>query len=173
MPEKSKKKNLVIFGSSRSDGETMQLYKRIFEKVDHKFYDLKALNIQPFDYEYKNKSDDFEKIARDMTQYDNIILATPVYWYTMSSYMKVFIDRLSDLITIHKDLGRKLKNKRVYVITTYGATLPVGFEEPFRQTCIYMDMEYVSCLYYYTGKHGNMALHNEDRIKRFRKMLEV
>lgn len=163
----SKKKHLVIFGSARSNGETMQIYKQIFKGIEHKFYDLKALNIKHFDYEYRNKGDAFKKIAQDMVEYENIILVTPVYWYTMSSYMKVFVDRISDLITVHKDLGRKLKNKKMYVISTYGATIPVAFEEPFRQTCIYMEMEYVGCLYYYTGKHGNMALHNEDRVKRF------
>lgn len=168
----TKKKNLVIFGSARSDGETMQLYKKVFKDINHKFYDLKDLNVKHFDYEYRNKKDAFKKIAEDMVEYENIILATPVYWYTMSSYMKVFIDRISDLITAYKELGRGLKNKKMYVLATYGATIPIAFEEPFRQTCIYMDMEYVGCLYYYTGKHGNMATHNEDRVARFSKMLE-
>lgn len=166
------KKNLVILGSSRSDGETKALYEKVFNGLSNKLYDLKELNISFFDYQYQNADDDFQKVAQDMTEHDNIILATPVYWYTMSAQLKVFIDRFSDLITTRKDIGRALKSKKLFVMTTYGATVPIGFEEPFRQTCIYLDIEYVGCLYYYTGKHANMAAHNNKRIERFVRMLK-
>ena len=165
-------KYLVILGSSRSDGETKAVYKKVFDGLKHKFYDLAELNIGFFDYHYSNQEDDFLKLAENMCEYDNIILATPVYWYTMSAHMKVFIDRISDLITIRKDLGRKLKGKKIYVLTSYGATMPIAFEEPFRQTCIYMEMEYIGCLYYYTGKHGNLALYNDTRVENFIKLLK-
>lgn len=167
-----KGKYLVILGSSRSDGETKEVYQKVFKDIKHKYYDIAELDLNFFDYDYKNQDDDFLKIAEEMGEYENIILATPVYWYTMSAQMKIFIDRISDLITIRKDLGRKLKGKKLYLLSSYGATMPIAFEEPFRQTCIYMEMEYVGCLYYYTGKHGNIALHNEERIKNFIKLLK-
>ncbi len=45
-------------------------------------------------------------------KYDVLIFATPVYWYSMSGIMKVFFDRITDLLTIKKDIGRKLKGKK-------------------------------------------------------------
>ncbi len=167
------KKFIVIMGSSRGDGDTMQLYKYVFADINHKFINLAEHKISFFDYNFAYEADDdFIKIAEEMIEYENIVFATPVYWYTMSAHLKVFFDRLSDLITIRKDLGRKLKNKRVFIITAYGATMPIGFEEAFRQTCVYLEMEYVTCLYYYTGKHGNMAAFNSERVVRFKKALD-
>ncbi|MCP4458779.1 MAG: NAD(P)H-dependent oxidoreductase [Cytophagales bacterium] len=39
-------------------------------------------------------------------------MATPVYWYSMSGIMKVFLDRIYDVLTIEKELGRKLHGKK-------------------------------------------------------------
>jgi len=76
------------------------------------------------------------------------ILATPVYWYTMSAQMKVFIDRLTDLITLRKDLGRMLHGKSLAVIASGSdACLPEGFEFPFRLTCEYLRMKYIEAHY--------------------------
>lgn len=168
------KKFIVILGSSRNDGDTHKLYTKVFKGIEHEFINLNFLNIGYFNYDFNYKPDDqFISLAEQLTEFPNIVLATPVYWYTMSSQMKTFFDRLSDLITIRKDIGRKLKGKRVFVLSTYGATMPIGFEETFRQTCIYLEMEYGSCLYYYTGKHSNMAAFNDERTERFIEQLHV
>ena len=55
--------------------------------------------------------------------------------------MKTFIDRLSDLISIRKDLGRKLKDKRIFVIASFNTSVPKGFEEQFSQTCEYLGIK--------------------------------
>lgn len=47
-----------------------------------------------------------------LDKYETLILATPVYWYSMSGIMKVFFDRLTDLLTIEKEFGRKLRGKK-------------------------------------------------------------
>lgn len=168
------KKFIVILGSSRDDGDTYKLYAKVLKGIKHEFINLNLLNLGYFNYNFDYKTNDqFIKLAETLTEFPNIVLATPVYWYTMSAQMKTFFDRLSDLITIRKDIGRKLKGKRVFVMTTYGATMPIGFEETFRQTCIYLEMEYGGCLYHYTGKHGNMAAFNEERIERFIEQLRV
>ena len=64
-----------------------------------------------------------------ISKYDTIIFATPVYWYSMSGILKVFIDRITDLLTIEKELGRKLRGKKMavvsqieYYIDFYGST---------------------------------------------------
>lgn len=59
-----------------------------------------------------------------MVCYNPIILATPVYWYSMSALMKTFIDRWGDLLDIRKDIGRRLTNKELYIITSFGESMP-------------------------------------------------
>lgn len=63
---------------------------------------------------------------------DKIIFATPVYWYSMSGLMKTFFDRLTDLVTIQKSVGRKLKGKETFLFAVgTDDLLPAGFTIPF------------------------------------------
>ena len=49
--------------------------------------------------------------------------------------MKVFFDRLTDLVTFKKEVGRSLEGKSTYLISAGGeAQLPEGFEVPFTRT---------------------------------------
>jgi multimeric flavodoxin WrbA len=85
----------------------------------------------------------------------HLIFATPVYWYAMSGLMKVFFDRLTELITTSKPLGRAMKGKCCYLISCgTDAELPPGFDVPFRLTAKYFEMEFVSS-HYLQIKAGN------------------
>ena len=142
---------IIIFGSSRSNGNTFLAIEAVIKDRPIPIVDLKQLNISCYDYHYKNEKDDFIPLAEQMIQHNPIILATPVYWYTMSAIMKTFIDRWSDLLDIRKDLGRRLAGKELYLITSYGSDMPKDFEMPFSQTCTYLKMEYKGCCYFYNG----------------------
>ena len=66
----------------------------------------------------------------------------------MSAQLKVFFDRLSDLLTIEKDLGRKLKGKSISVLSTgYNIELSTCFIQPFELTANYMQLEFKGCEY--------------------------
>lgn len=61
-----------------------------------------------------SRNDDYLNLMKQILEkYETLILATPVYWYSMSGIMKVFFDRLTDLLTIEKELGRKLRGKKI------------------------------------------------------------
>ena len=161
------KKPIIILGSSRSDGDTLQAVKALVGSNTPTIVDLLDLEISYYDYSYKNREDDFIPLAEKMVEHDPIILATPVYWYTMSAPMKTFVDRWSDLLAIRKDLGRRLANKELYVIAAYGNELPGGFEDAFLHTCTYLDMKYKGCFYYYTGKKPEKLERNSQAIQHF------
>ncbi|MBX9922900.1 MAG: GNAT family N-acetyltransferase [Rhabdochlamydiaceae bacterium] len=171
---KEEKKNpIIIFGSARSDGNTLQAIKTVIKDQPIPIVDLKELNIAHYDYSYANAKDDFISLAEKMVRHNPIILATPVYWYSMSALMKTFIDRWSDLLDTRKDIGRRLTNKELYVITSYGESVPRGFEDAFSQTCEYLDMQYKGCYYFYSGdnlelSNGNAPLASEFCEKIFR-----
>jgi len=152
------KKILVIFASSRSDGNTSKAMNAVIAGRNLEVINLLEKNISPYDYEGRNRDDDFLELAEKMTKSDVIIFATPVYWYTMSAQLKTFFDRFTDLITIRKDLGRALKGKLCYVIATGADTmLPQGFESPISATCAYLDMIYKGSLYCYVRKDGSFG----------------
>lgn len=154
------KKQIILLGSSRSFGNTRKAVDGIIGKHDIPLVDLLALDIKPYDYEYRNKSDDFIPLVERIIEFETIILATPVYWYTMSALMKIFIDRISDLLDIRKELGRKLRGKKLFVIASFNTSLPKGFEDTFEQTCLYLGMEYLGTSFIYCGTDNIHLLEN-------------
>lgn len=163
-----KEKNpIIILGSSRSNGETLQAIQMVVQGRQIPMVDLRKLNISYYDYDHQNVKDDFIPIAEQMINHDPIILATPVYWYSMSAVMKTFLDRWSDLLDIRKDIGRRLSGKELYLITSYAGEFPKGFEDPFLQTCHYLDMQYQGCFYFYSGNNQPLKIQNQDFAQAF------
>lgn len=166
--KKEKIHPIIIFGSSRSDGHTFQAIKTVIQDQPIPIVDLRDLHIAPYDYTYANAGDDFISLAEKMVQYNPIILATPVYWFSMSAFMKTFIDRWSDLLDVRKDIGRRLAGKELYVISSYGVSIPSGFEDAFSQTCSYLDMQYRGCYYFYSGHNIDLIQQNASLAHPFR-----
>lgn len=160
---------LIIFGSSRNDGNTMQAVRSVVDDPAVPLIDLSSLDMTYFDYSFGNKSDDFMPLMERVVEHNPLILATPVYWYTMSAIMKTFIDRWSDLLLLRKDLGKKLRGKDLWVITSFGTSMPKGFEDPFIQTADYMGMRFRGCFYHYSGMDPKLQIENKARLLAFRK----
>ncbi|MBK8503213.1 MAG: NAD(P)H-dependent oxidoreductase [Saprospiraceae bacterium] len=140
---------IIISGSSRNDGNTAAVVNILNQCSGWDIIDLNDYHISYYDYQHLNKDDDFLPLMRMIVeQYDTIILATPVYWYSMSGIMKVFFDRISDLITIEKDLGRKLRGKKMASISASGGNdLGELFWLPFRKSAEYLGMLYLGDLH--------------------------
>ena len=146
-------KAIVIFGSSRKNGNTMQVVRAVLGQKQIQVINISEQMINFYDYQHRNSNDHFIKIAEDMILSDIIIFATPIYWYAMSGQLKIFFDRMTDLIQIRKDLGRALKGKECYVIASgTDPKLPPGFTKPFFLTCTYFGMRYKETFYYHVKK---------------------
>ena len=106
---------------------------------------LDSLRISAFDYQHGNRSDDFEPLMERVLSHDQIIFATPVYWYAASPAMKVFLDRLSDFLDLPELLaqGRRLRGKNAFVVCTSITNEPSAtFLEAFRETFDYLGMRF-------------------------------
>lgn len=135
---------IVIMGSSNSMGDTFGICKTIVDRHGFKFQDLNELVIMPYDYAHENRDDDFLGFMRHVVKsYDTIILATPVYWYSMSGIMKNFLDRFTDLLTIEKETGRLLRDKSLMAISVSNSDdCPEEFPMPFKRSANYLGMEW-------------------------------
>ena len=142
-------KSIVILGTAREDSHTSAAVQELCPFIDYELIDLRELRIAPYNYIGAYPEDDeFLSVIESMRDADNIVFATPVYWYAMSGILKIFVDRLSDLLTAHKELGRSLKAKKTYLISTGSDPfLPDGFEVPFRLTSKYFEMQYLRAYY--------------------------
>ena len=158
----------VILGSSRSDGDTFHLVQQAFAGAETEVIDLSTLDISVYDYTHANQGDDFLPLIERLIERPAWVLATPVYWYAMSAQMKIFFDRTRDLVTVRKDLGRRLAGKKVFVLSTgSSSTLPEGFEVPFRETCEYFDMRWGGLFYAPSSDKTGLAQDNILKAQNF------
>jgi multimeric flavodoxin WrbA len=160
-------RKLIILGSSRKDGNTKKVVDKLKSLSDFEILCLNDYKIGYYDYNHKNRDDDFVKlIRRILDQYDTFIFATPVYWYSMSGIMKVFFDRITDLLDCEKELGRKLRNKNMAVLTSsIGDNLGEHFWIPFTKTAEYLGMNYIGNIHTIENKEET------DKLLKFVEML--
>lgn len=138
-------RTVIILGSSRKNGNTTKIVDAISNEKGIEVINLSDFNISYYDYESKNREDDFFPLIKGIIEnYDTLIFATPVYWYNMSGILKVFFDRFSDLIRIEKETGRKLRGKKIGVISnSHDYEIEESFYIPFKKTADYLGMEYL------------------------------
>ncbi|GAB1857842.1 hypothetical protein MHTCC0001_26790 [Flavobacteriaceae bacterium MHTCC 0001] len=147
-------RTVIIIGSSRKNGNTKKVVDQLVKLSKWDVVDLNDFEISHFDYEHLNKNDDFiGLVKRIIDNYNVLIFATPVYWYAMSGIMKMFFDRLTDLLRIEKNLGRQLRGKYMAVISSSnGDNLEENFWLPFKKSAAYLGMNYIADLHTYEGK---------------------
>lgn len=136
---------VVLFSSSRRNGNTRKLLDDVVGRSDADIIDLSTSNISEYDYEHNNIGDDFLPLIKKVLTYDKIIFASPVYWYSVTPAMKTFLDRISDLLSVSDllDLGRQLRGKKAYVLSTsVSSDISGAFISCFKETFHYLGMDY-------------------------------
>lgn len=101
---------ISINGSRRKKGNTAILIQSILKPLEQEGVDVKTIFLGDYtigactgcegcsnSWECVIK-DDFQSLIKKMDEADGIILASPTYWYTVTSDMKRFIDRCYCLI---------------------------------------------------------------------------
>jgi multimeric flavodoxin WrbA len=145
---------LAVTGSPRVNGYSSFLADEVIKKLraggNHaELISLRETKIQPCracDSCRKEGSDfcviddDMKPLYRKVAQSSAILLASPVYWFSIAAQMKLFIDRLYGLNT---EKSKILQDKKFGIILTYGDDDPVesgvinairSYEDMFRYT---------------------------------------
>jgi len=101
----SMRKKVIAINSSKRKRNTYGLLEQIKSQLHQKNVDVDIVNL--FDYDIKpclgcevclrkgncNIKDDGELLMKKLTEYDGVILSSPVYMGNISGQLKVFIDR--------------------------------------------------------------------------------
>jgi len=157
---------IALLSSSRRLGNTGRLLDRIALELDIEVVDLAGQRMSSYDYDHLNRNDDFEPLMQRVLAHDQIIFATPIYWYAVSPAMKVLLDRISDLLELPDLLseGRRLRGKNAYVVCTSITDEPsMAFMGAFLETFNYLGMHFggmahVNCQDgYLPAKHDSEA----------------
>jgi multimeric flavodoxin WrbA len=131
----SRKKILIFMGSPRRAGNSSTLAKRVAEgaeaagaKVESFF--LHEMDISPCDAceACRDKSetdcileDDMKDLFPKLRQADAIVIASPIYWFTVSAQTKLLMDRW---YALGGPEGHAFKGKRFGIVLTYADTDP-------------------------------------------------
>ena len=145
------KKTAIVLGSANAQRDTYEDVAHLMEYIDAELYNLSEYKVGPFDYTFKNKDDDFlPLISQIINDHDQIILASPVYWYSVSAQLKAFIDRLSDLLKTHKDLGRQLRGKSLGLLSrSHGNDCPPEYSMPIQRSADYLGMQWIGHIHFF------------------------
>lgn len=116
---------LILSASPRRGGNSESLCQRFAEGAGTAGHTVELLRLADLDIGYCSacyackklghcvKEDDMATVTRRMKEADVIVLATPVYFYSMNAQMKTLIDR-----TLGGAQSPGLENKEFYLIAT-------------------------------------------------------
>jgi multimeric flavodoxin WrbA len=160
---------IALFASSRRNGNTGRLIDRLADELAIDVVDLGRKNISAFDYEHKNRGDDFIPLMERILGHQNIIFSSPVYWYAVSPPMKIFLDRISDFLIVPELLeqGRRLRGKTGFVVcTSIADEVSSTYREAFTETFAYLGMHFGGLLHANCG-FGYLAEKYEGDVQAF------
>jgi multimeric flavodoxin WrbA len=183
--ESETKQVLVILGSPRKKGNSSTLAARIARgaksagaNVETLFLqDLKISPCRGCDTCQKHDSkgcaikDDMQEIYPKLIEADAWVIASPVYWFTMSAQTKIFMDRCYALTAYAKS---PFVGKRIAIAMSYGDVDPVKsgcvnalrtFQDVFR----YTGSKIAGMVYGSAMEAGEIA-NNEDLMREAEKL---
>ena len=166
------KKVLVFLGSPRKKGNSALLAAQVVDgaraagaKVES-FY-LHGMNIKACTAcgacRSKNQKDcilkdDMNPLYSKLRQADAIVMATPVYWFTVSAQTKLFMDRW---YAMGGEAGYPFKGKQFGIVLTYGDEDPfssgaVNALRTFQDALGYVGAEIVGMVYGSASEKGEI-----------------
>jgi multimeric flavodoxin WrbA len=168
---------LIVKGSPRKNGNSAQLADQVARGAitagaHVESFHLHSMDIQPCDacdachaapYAGCIVDDDMQKLYPQVVRADGIVIASPVYWFTVSAQTKLFMDRCYALVD--QD-GYLLSGKEIGVVLTYGDTDPfnsgaVNALRCFQDAYRYVGAEIVGMVYGSASDPGEIV-HNAE-----------
>jgi multimeric flavodoxin WrbA len=164
-------KSILVFkGSPREEGNSSILADNAAQGAKSagaqvETFSLHRMDIHPCDAcdicqetEVCVLGDDMQPLYAKLRRADAIVIASPIYWFTISAQTKLFIDRWYALETLQ---GSALKGKHFGILLTYGDNDPYAsgainairtFQDMFR----YLKADIAGIVYGTANKAGDI-----------------
>jgi len=175
---------LILVGSPRRLGNSAVLAEQIAAGVHSagaqvETFFLQDLSIQPCDgcdacHDNPGSGcileDDMQKLYPKLREASAIVIATPIYWFTMSAQTKLCIDRW---YALEGTDGNELAGKRFGFALAYGDTDPytsgaINAIRSFQDMCRYLKANLVGIVYGSANDAGEIKQNKELMEKAFR-----
>ena len=185
----SPKKVVIVMGSPRKNGNSTTLAQRVAKGAEaagaevESFY-LHEMDIKPCDAcdicrEDSSKdcviNDDMQNLYPKLRQADALVIASPIYFFTVAAQTKLFLDRCYALGG-PQEKENALKGKRIGIVLTYGDSDPfnsgaVNAMRTFQDAFAYIGSPIVSMVYGSASKAGEIKA-NRDLMEKAYKLGE-
>jgi multimeric flavodoxin WrbA len=177
------KKILLVMGSPRKEGNSATLAKQVAAgaqatgaKVETLY--LYTMNIQPCTAcdacrEERDKDcvidDDMETLYPKLRQADALVIASPIYWFTVSAQTKLFMDRWYALGGPGEEYAA-FAGKRIGIVLTYADVDPfasgaVNALRTFQDAFNYVGSEIIGMVYGSASEAGEIG-NNRDLMEK-------
>jgi multimeric flavodoxin WrbA len=179
----SGKKIVIVKGSPRRDGNSAALAEQVASGAraagaDVESFYLHAMDISPCDacdvcqddaYPGCIIEDDMQLLYPKLVDADALVIASPVYWFTVSAQTKLFMDRCYALID---EDGWSFQGKKVGIVMTYGDSDPfdsgaVNAFRTFQDGFNYVGAEIVGFVYGNANNPGEIRENEKIMNKAF------
>ena len=164
---------VVVLGSPRKKGNSTTLAKQVVAGAESAGAQVETFFLQDMDIHACKACDRCQKdialdcvVADDMQilypklrQADAIVIASPIYWFTVSAQTKLFMDRCYALAGPQ---GYALSGKRFGIVLTYGDSDPfnsgaVNALRTFQDGLHFVGAEIVGTVYGSASEPGEIA----------------
>ena len=124
---------LVFKGSPRENGNSSSLAEKAAEGAKAAGAEVESISLHRMDIRPCDACDichetgvcvlmdDMQVLYPKLQKADAILIASPIYWFTLSAQTKLFIDRW---YALESSQGNALRGKQFGIILTYGDTDP-------------------------------------------------
>ena len=177
------KKILLLMGSPREEGNSAVLAKQVAAGAEatgagvESFY-LHGMNIQPCTAcdacrEETGKDcvidDDMQTLYPKLRRADAVVIASPIYWFTVSAQTKLFMDRWYALGGPGEEYAA-FEGKRIGIVLTYGDLDPfvsgaVNALRTFQDAFNYVGAKIVGMIYGSASEAGEIR-NNRDLMEK-------
>ncbi len=173
---------LIIKGSPRTNGNSATLADQVYAGAKQSGAEVEAINIAEMDIRPCDAcdvcaenhggcivEDDMQSLYPKLIQADVIVLAFPIYWFTINAQMKLFIDRW---YALNSEDGYLLRDKQLGLVFVYGDTDlytsgGINAIHTFDAISRYIGMEMAGMVYGTADKEGEAEKQPELMAKAF------
>ncbi len=174
---------LIVKGSPRTNGNSAALADQVYTGAKQAGAEVEAINIAGMDIRPCDAcdvcaeshggcivGDDMQALYPKLTHADVIVLAFPIYWFTINAQMKLFIDRW---YALNSEDGYLLRGKQLALVFVYGDTDlytsgGINAIHTFEALSRYIGMEIAGMVYGTAEKEGEAEQQPELMEKAFK-----
>lgn len=94
-------KRIFLNASKNTQGNTSRLAGEVFRGLEYTTINLVERRIDQIGQQ--SDGDEYFAVIEELAHADILVIGTPVYWSSMTGYLKTFIDRLADTMDMPLD----------------------------------------------------------------------